>query len=621
MLPAEESRGWSLPVLKVVDAVELEGSVVVRTLAPFRLARWQAEGLRATGYQAAPEGTETFEFARVTPDARLTFEPEIAEEQVTSRQIDVLGSSSDDDLVVCLEWSVRDGQVWSADLSLAPGWEVVDVRALSAGRGGDRGLDWQVTPAGDGGRLTCRFAEALTPNRPIAAEVTLRVRNAPESGLARLPAVSPLGEGASSYSLLAVGAVPPAVASGVTAFQPLPLGELPDWIEPLGLASRTEPAVWRLPGVTPQSPVQLVPPRLAAMSEPVGPPPPTAAGTRLPAGSGEPTRALPHAFRRAEIVVDLAGGSVGFDHYRLEFELPAGWPAGPIAWQFAPRVQDLVCFLDNRPAIPPTEIPGYHAGILVPPAAPGAADLPRRLRVEYRVPLDEANPARRTLLFPRLALPVLESAATLRVAPGQVLLTPPPGFVQRQPLAGDAPQPLRPLLGRWLEPQTRTVVAPWWLPFRSESWRDLFRWLEGPTDLEDPLDLAEQWQCRQLGLPEQLPLEVARRDATLATGLLLLGLGMALTLVARQLARRTHPVWVAVALLLLGCGLLWGTGGRAQAVVAVATGLLLGLCWPERWRGWPGAAAAGLDRRGLSPVPAAVVLLVGGGLSLLALGG
>ncbi|MFM8286110.1 MAG: hypothetical protein ACKOGA_05225, partial [Planctomycetaceae bacterium] len=184
LLPAEESRGWSLPVLKVVDAVELEGSVVVRTLAPFRLARWQAEGLRATGYQAAPEGTETFEFARVTPDARLTFEPEIAEEQVTSRQIDVLGSSSDDDLVVCLEWSVRDGQVWSADLSLAPGWEVVDVRALSAGRGGDRGLDWQVTPAGDGGRLTCRFAEALTPNRPIAAEVTLRVRNAPESGLA-----------------------------------------------------------------------------------------------------------------------------------------------------------------------------------------------------------------------------------------------------------------------------------------------------------------------------------------------------------------------------------------------------------------------------------------------------
>ena len=620
LLPADDSRDWNLPLIKVVDAVEQEGSVVVRTLAPFRLARWQAEGLRGTGYQASPDGAETFEFVRVTPDARLTFEPEVAAEQVTIRQIDVLGSSSDDDLVVCLEWSVRDGQVWSADLSLTPGWEVVDVRALSAGRG-DRGLDWQVTPTGEGGRLTCQFAEALTPNRPITAEVTLRVRNTPESGLARLPAVIPSGDGASSYSLLAVGAVPPAVASGVNAFQPLPLQELPDWIEPLGLASRTEPAVWRLPGVAPQSPVQLVPPRLAAMSEPVGAPPATAPGTELASVSASASGEPPRAFPRVDIVVDLAGGSVGFDHYRLEFELPPGWPSGPIAWQFAPRVQDLVCFLNNRPAIPPSEIPGYHAGILVPPAVPQEVSLPRRLRVEYRVPLDEATPGRRTLLFPRLDLPVLESAATLRVAPGQVLLTPPPGFVQRQPLAGDAPQPLRPLLGRWLEPQTRTVATPWWLPFQSESWRDLFRQIEGPTDLEDPLDLAEQWQCRQLGLPEQLPLEVARRDATLTSGLLLLGLGVVLTLVARHFAHNAHPAWVAVALLLLGCGLLWWSGGRAQALVAVATGLLLGLCWPERWRRPQGAASVLPDRPGLPPLPATVGLLIAAFLGLLALGG
>ncbi len=164
---------WTLPQVRMINGVLLEGQLTLRVQPPLELTDSRLNGYHQISLRVHPAEGETRVFRQSTESATAAFFVGNPRFEAVARVLTRVHSSGDPWTAVSqIEWKSRYGSAFSASCRVPPDWEVTDVRAE-----GDASelTSWDVVAAGSAGRqLKFQFADALAPDHSRRVRVTAR---------------------------------------------------------------------------------------------------------------------------------------------------------------------------------------------------------------------------------------------------------------------------------------------------------------------------------------------------------------------------------------------------------------------------------------------------------------
>ena len=173
-VPTTIDRSWTLPRLRVEDSVLLDGQVALRVDPPLELALLKLQGCRQVGVVDESAGGEVILLKQIESNAVLEVLVRPRPFDATCRVASHFDAEEQHVSARAeLAWTVRGGETFVTRYRIAEGWDVHDVEMPD---GDDADLSgWSATnEPGHGHVLTVSFRNSLATERPKWLRVLLR---------------------------------------------------------------------------------------------------------------------------------------------------------------------------------------------------------------------------------------------------------------------------------------------------------------------------------------------------------------------------------------------------------------------------------------------------------------
>lgn len=181
----------SLPQIIMNDTAFAGGRIYLDVRRPLELKSFEPTGCRQIAASLDVPNRETFAFDQFAADARLDVEVGYPRLDLTTAQISLVNVEPQDrSLVSEIEWRATSGSTFEVFCAIRPGWEIVDIQALSK----SKLAGWELKqPLAEEHLLVLEFLNALEAGRPKRVRVTARQLSSDATDPLPVPPIEPLG--------------------------------------------------------------------------------------------------------------------------------------------------------------------------------------------------------------------------------------------------------------------------------------------------------------------------------------------------------------------------------------------------------------------------------------------
>lgn len=574
---------WSLPRVRLQDALETAGRVTLRLQPPFQAADVKADGYRQFELTTEADDGEILVFRRMRDDGTITVVPAEGKADLTCRAVTLIEPDPQQwSLVSQLEWKATAGSTFSTACLVSDLWDIVDVTHASPKKTGDLS-GWEVRESEPGRRvLQLYFLNALKTDRPQKIRISARRLPAGPDERALVPPLIPIDTtDVEQFVVVSTGVESRPIVDGAKGIESLNVQDLPDDIRNLDFIGallndrRLRAVAFRSLGTTANGGLRVEP--IEPLRDSVGEPSPP--GDESNRAADQPDRGGPGEIfgspASLAVTARVSGLSSGFDHYVAEFRIAPLSENARFEWSLPQPAEILDVSLDGHRIVPLAEDGTYTIASL--PAAISESARKRdlsTLAVEYRVrSAMHRGPNSRRLVFPATVRPILRFELAL-VLPGGVRLDKVPPELS---LAGFDEQ--LPLVRQLFGPFSRAAGTPLFHPFRKESWLSLL-----PADSSPAREAAAEQIWRAVSAASRETVEITIWNVQEVTWLswlvLQCSLLAAVLLRVFKISTRRGIATAALACLCFAA-LFFSPVGRDLAGSAL-TGLALAILLPQR---------------------------------------
>lgn len=187
---------WSLPPLRLVNTVLVDGLLTIRIQPPLQAAGYKLKGCRQIGTTSSAAEGETVILRQWRPDASVSVVLETPRFDGSCRVLTAVQTFAEQwTATTQLNWSARSGSSFTGECLIPAGWEVTDVRLEPT-----TGFQTQPVPVWDivssdshDRRLRIDFQDSLAAGRPKRVRVLARHHPLPLNQATPVPAFLPVG--------------------------------------------------------------------------------------------------------------------------------------------------------------------------------------------------------------------------------------------------------------------------------------------------------------------------------------------------------------------------------------------------------------------------------------------
>ncbi len=578
---------WSLPRIRLQDAIETAGRVTLRLQPPFQAADVKTDGYRQFELTTEADDGEILVFRRTRDDGSITIVPTEGKADLSCRAVTLIEPDPVQwSLVAQVDWKATAGSTFSAACSVSELWEIVDVR-LSSGKQTGELSGWEVRESDAGRRiLHLYFLDALKAERPQRIRIAARRLPAGPGERVVVPPLIPIEtDDVEQIVVVAADVESRPVVDTAKGLEILNIQNLPgdireiDFLEAnLTTDRRTRSVAFRLLGTTANGVLRVEPvaPREGLDGQPV----PTFLEQIKVCQFRKTNLAWPamHFDSPASLAVTarVTGLTSGFDHYIAEFRISPLADNTPFRWRLLQSVELIEVALDGRRVVPLVE--GTLFTVTSRAAATAETDPLRpevsTLKIEYCIrSAMHLGPNARLLVFPKTERPVLRFDLAL-VLPNGIRLDSQPrelslvGFDEQSPW------------GRLFGPLSRAAGQSVFHPFDKKSWLSL---LPGESSTVSESGPEQVWRATSGAPLESFRIVIwnGRELTWLSWMVLLFSLLTALAARLLKIVARRSTATFALASLCFGA-LFLAPVARDLAGSALA-GLLLAVLVPKKF--------------------------------------
>ncbi|MCH7685928.1 MAG: hypothetical protein IH899_04475, partial [Planctomycetes bacterium] len=191
--PVVQGQQWTLPQLKLLNAVMMKGELRLTVESPLKLRFFQTHGLRQTETDFDAAQGETLTFHQFLPDARLTVDVGHPRLDLSSQIFTHLNLTTDNwSLNSEIEFDAVSGRTFETKYSISSDWEITGVQIRQKSSTFLSEANWNVKQTPDGPHLLeVEFPESLDPDHSRIVQILARRTIGNLDTLLSLPVITP----------------------------------------------------------------------------------------------------------------------------------------------------------------------------------------------------------------------------------------------------------------------------------------------------------------------------------------------------------------------------------------------------------------------------------------------
>ena len=450
----KQFAAWSLPRIRVQEAVEVSERVTLGLQPPFLPADIRADGYRQIELSSGADEGEVLVFRQIRSDGAITIVPTDMKAELTCRAVTHIQADPQQwSMESEWEWQAASGSTFAASCVVPETWEVVDVRP--AGGELPRELSGWEVQATESGRqiLQLYFLNALKPGRPHSVHISVR-RLPPAAGEpASVPPLVP-AENSEIEQIVVVtaGSDWRPVVETAPGIERLSIRDIPaeslrlDFLRARLSQHGARSVVLKAVGTnargslhveqaSPGSDSNQPPERVGDEKNTRGSPSPSRG--RDPHGSaseaqtgqaGNPVDSFESPVALA-VRVEVSGLEPGYDHYVAEYHIADAARSRIFGWRLPQSTELLGVYRDGRRIVPEARQNAYFVELPISGQTNDADNPSATLQIVYRVVATmNRGPNSRRFVLPQTDRPVLHFDLTL-ITPDDIRLERPLGGI------------------------------------------------------------------------------------------------------------------------------------------------------------------------------------------------